>query len=213
VTSGCIVRGVTEAKGARGRRAEYAALTRRAIIDTARTLFAANGFFATTVEDIASGARVAPATVYAACGGKHGLLSTLMDEWQSAPAIQATYDQIAGLADGEEILRLTAAGTRQVREQWGDVMRMALATAPHDPRAAESLARVTANYRHGMALTARRLSDIGALARGVNVAAATDILWFYFGYSSYFTLTDENGWTLAKAENWLLGQARSALLA
>ena len=91
--------------------------------------------------------------------------------------------------------------------------RMALVTGPHDPRAAESLARVTANYRHGMAFTARRLSDIGALARGVNVAAATDILWFYFGYSSCFTLTDENGWTLAKAENWLRGQARSALLA
>jgi AcrR family transcriptional regulator len=203
---------VTEARGARGRRAEYAALTRQAIIDTARMLFAANGFFATTVEDIARGARVAPATVYAVCGGKHGLLHTLMDQWQSAPIIQVTYDQIAAIEDGEEILRVTAAGTREVREQWGDVMRVALATAPHDPRAAQSLAGVTASYRQGMELTARRLADIGGLSSGVSVAAATDILWFYFGYSSYFTLTDENGWTLAKAEKWLLGQARSALL-
>ncbi|MGH3169332.1 MAG: TetR/AcrR family transcriptional regulator [Trebonia sp.] len=203
---------MTEAKRARGRRADYAELTRRAIIDTARTLFAAKGFFATTVEDIASGARVAPATVYAVGGGKHGLLRTLMDEWQTAPTIQATYEHVATLGDGEAILRATASGTREVREQWGDVMRMALATAPHDPRVAESLAKVTGNYRQGIALTARRLADIRALKPDVTIAFAADVLWFYFGYSSYFTLADENGWSMAEAEKWLFAQASSALL-
>jgi hypothetical protein len=51
-----------------------------------------------------------------------------------------------------------------------------------------------------------------ALKPDISVAAATDVLWFYFGYHSYLTLTDENGWTLADAEKWLLGQASSALL-
>lgn len=203
---------MSEAKSARGRRADYAALTRQAIIDAARTLFAAKGFFATTVEDIATSARVAPATVYAVGGGKHGLLHTLMDQWQNAPIIQATYEHIASLGDGEAILRATAAGTREVREQWGDVMRTVLATAPHDTRVAQSLAAVTGNYREGMALTAQRLADAGALKHGVSVVAATDILWFYFGYSSYFTLTDENGWPMADAEKWLLAQASLALL-
>lgn len=206
------MRCVTEARGTRGRRADYAALTRQAITDSARRLYAAKGFFATTVEDIATDARVAPATVYASCGGKHGLLRALMDQWQNAPAIQATYDRVAALSDGEEILRLTAAGTREVREQWGDIMRVILATAPNDPRVAEALAAATANYRHGMELTARRLADIGALRNGLGAADATDILWFYFGYSSYFTLADENGWSLERAERWLLAQARSALL-
>jgi AcrR family transcriptional regulator len=203
---------VTDAKSLRGRRAEYAALTRQAIIDAARTLFATKGFFATTVDDIASGARVAPATVYAVGGGKHGLLSTLIDDWQNAPIIAATYEHIATLSDGEAILRATASGTREVREQWGDVMRMVLVTAPHDPRVAEPLAAVTGNYRQGMALTARRLADLGALKADVTVADAADVLWFYFGYYSYLTLTDENGWSLPDAEEWLLGQASSALL-
>jgi AcrR family transcriptional regulator len=207
-----IVLRVTGPKSAGGRRADYAALTRLAIIDTARTLFAAKGFFATTVEDIASDARVAPATVYAVGGGKHGLLRTLMDQWQNAPIIQATYERIAALGDGQAILSATAAGTREVREQWGDVMRTVLATAPHDPRVTESLAIVTGNYRKGMALTAQRLADVGALKPDVSITAATDILWFYFGYSSYFTLTDENGWSLAEAEKWLLAEASSALL-
>jgi AcrR family transcriptional regulator len=200
------------APGARGRRADYAALTRQAIIDAARTLFAAKGFFAATVEDIAAAARVAPATVYAVGGGKHGLLRTLMDQWQDAPIIQATYEHIAALGDGETILRATATGTREVRQQWGDVMRIVLATAPHDHHVAESLATVTRNYRHGMALTAQRLANIGALKPDVGVPAATDILWFYFGYSSYFTLTNENGWPLTEAEKWLVTQASSALL-
>ncbi|WP_433184913.1 TetR/AcrR family transcriptional regulator [Actinoallomurus sp. CA-150999] len=194
------------------RRADYAAQTRQAIIDTARSLYAETGFFATKVDDIAAGARVAPATVYAVCGGKHGLLRTLMEGWLNAPIIETTYQHVGALDDGEEILRLTAAGTREVREQWGDVMRVVLATAPHDAHIAESLAAATDSYREGFALTARRLADIGALNDGVDVADATDILWFYFGYSSYFTLVEENRWSLRRAEKWLLDQARAALL-
>lgn len=207
-----IVSPVTEASQPRGRRADYAALTRQAIIDSARSLYSAKGFFATTVEEIATEARVAPATVYASCGGKHGLLSTLMDQWQSAPTIGKTYEEVAATDDGREILRLTAAGTRAVREQWGDVMRVALATAPNDPRVDEALTAVTRNYRQGMKLTARRLAAIDALRPEVKVAEATDVLWFYFGYGSYFTLTDENGWSLSRAEKWLLAQASTALL-
>ena len=203
---------VTETKPSGSRRADYAAMTRQDILAAARTLYAERGFFATKVEDIAAAARVAPATVYAACGGKHGLLHTLLQQWGEAPVIQSTYRRVDTMTGGEAILRATAAGTRKVREQWGDVMRMALATAPHDPRVAESLAQLTDAYRRGFVRTAQRLAAIHALRDGVSVTAATDILWFYFGYSSYFTLTDENHWTLAKAEKWLLTQARAALL-
>ena len=38
------------------------------------------------------------------------------------------------------------------------------------------------------------------------------MLWFYFGYSSYFTLHDDNGWSYRRAERWLAGQARRELL-
>src|SRR5450756_393225 len=165
---------VTEAKSLRSRRADYAALTRRAIIDAARALFAAKGFFfAATVEDIAAAARVAPATVYAVGGGKHGLLRTLTDEWQNAPVIAATLERIAALGDGEAILRATAAGTREAREQWGDVMRTVLATAPHDPRVAESLAAVTASYRQAVLLAAQRLADTRALKPGTSAAVVS----------------------------------------
>jgi hypothetical protein len=101
----------------------------------------------------------------------------------------------------------SAAGTPlAVAGRYGSIRR------ERDPRVAESLAAATGNYRQGMVLTAQRLADIGALKPDVTVATATDVLWFYFGYSSYFTLTDENGWSLAEAEKWLLAQVSSALL-
>jgi hypothetical protein len=82
----------------------------------------------------------------------------------------------------------------------------------HDPRVAESLAAVTASYRQAVLLAAQRLADTGALSPGTSVPAVADILWFYFGYSSYSTLTDENGWTPPEAEKWLLAQASATLL-
>ena len=38
------------------------------------------------------------------------------------------------------------------------------------------------------------------------------MLWFYFGYQSYFTLHDDNAWTYQRAEQWLADQACEALL-
>lgn len=206
------MRKVSDTTKTPSRRADYAAMTRQAIVDAARSLYASKGFFATTVEEIAAVARVAPATVYASGGGKHGLLHTLIDQWQTAPVIDATYRHIAGLDDGEAILKATAQGTRKVREEWGDVVRVVRSTAPHDERIAELLSEVTTNYRNGMVLTAQRLAEIGALRKGVRTRAATDVLWFYFGYSSYSTLTDENHWSLDQAQNWLYQQACAALL-
>ena len=69
----------------------------------------------------------------------------------------------------------------------------------------------TARYREAMRLTAQRLHDLGSLAEGPSVTEATDILWFYFGYSGYFTLLDDNGWDTARAELWLLAQCAHAL--
>ena len=53
----------------RGRRQEYAEANRQAIASAARRLFADQGYFSTRVEDIATEARVAPATVYSVSGG------------------------------------------------------------------------------------------------------------------------------------------------
>jgi AcrR family transcriptional regulator len=191
------------------RRDEYAAATRAAIIDAARKLFAERGYFATKVEEIAEAARVAPATVYAVTRGKQGLLRTLIEDWSASPRLVNYYKQVEDAADPDLVLRITATGTREVREEWGDVMRVVLATAPHDEDAAAGLAMATRRYRAAFRLVADRLVELGRTDLGRD--RIVDILWFYFGYASYFTLHDDNGWSYAEAEQWLLAQARQAL--
>lgn len=195
----------------RSRRAEYAAATRTAIIEAARLLFARHGYFATKIEDIAVEARVAPATVYAVTGGKQGLIRTLVDLWSQAPIVAQTLSRQETLTDPDEILRDAAAVTRSMRETYGDIMRLMLSTAPHNPEVADSLRVATKRYRDAIEAVAVRLSDIGGLRAGMTRAEATDILWFYFGYSGYFTLLDDNGWTYEQSERWLVAQATAAL--
>ena len=194
------------------RRAEYAETTRRAVAAAARRLFTEKGYFATTVNEIAAAARVSPATVYAVNGGKQGLLRTLIDEWSAAPVVAEAREHIENLNDPEEIVRYVAELTRKMRQEYGDVMRIVIAAAPHDQTAAEGLALATSRYRGGNGLAAQRLADLGALRDGMDADEALDIIWFYLGYAGFFTLVDDNGWTYQKAEKWLCTAVSQALL-
>nr|WP_221383187.1 TetR/AcrR family transcriptional regulator [Actinoplanes polyasparticus] len=195
-----------------GRRAEYAANTRQAIVDAARRLFAERGYFATRVDDIAELARVAPATVYAVSGGKQGLLNTLTTIWSTAPIVDENRIAILATADPAEIVGIAGHVTRRMREDFGDIMRVALSTAPHDAGAAESLEAATRRYRSDLGEVATRLADLGALRAGLTESAAADLLWFYFGFGSMFTLTDDLGWSYERAERWLTQAAIRDLL-
>jgi AcrR family transcriptional regulator len=194
------------------RRDEYAAATRQAILDAARKLFAEHGYFATKVDDIAAKARVAPATVYAVTGGKYGLLTELIRIWTTDPMVETTNIHMVEMTDPVAIIRELAAGSRRMREQYADIMRVMLATAPHDAAVAKALQAATSVYRKAFAPVAKHLAKLGALRRGVDVAGAVDLLWFYFGYTSYFTLHDDNGWSYTRAEHWLAEQACRELL-
>jgi AcrR family transcriptional regulator len=195
------------------RRDQYAQATRQAIIDAGRRLFAEQGYFSTKVDDIAAEADVAPATVYAVVGGKQGLLAELRSMWTTEPAISVTLDYIASSTDPEAIIRYVAHASRLRREQFGDVMRILLETAPHEPAVAEQLKPATDLYRATVIRMAERISALGGLRDDVDVQFAADVLWFYFGYQSYFTLHDENAWSYERAETWLADQACQALLA
>jgi AcrR family transcriptional regulator len=195
------------------RREQYALVTQQAIIDAARKLFAERGYFATKVEEIAAKADVSPATVYASAGGKQGLLAEMIRLWATDPAIEIDLDRTRASTDAHYIIAELASTVRQLREQWADVIRVLLTTAPHDPAVAAQLDASTQYYRECIASVAQRLSELGTLRNGVDAASATDILWFYFGYGSLLTLHDENDWTYDQAERWLADRATQELIA
>ena len=195
-----------------GRRQEYAEATRQAVLEAARQLFAERGFFATRVEDIAAESRVSAGTVYAVWGGKHGLMQGLIELWSTAPSIQATDEDILRLEDPATILRLVSARARGMREDYGDIMRTILATAPNEPAVAAFTREANVIYRDALTRIAQRLADLGGLREGIDVKQATDMLWLYFGYAGLFAMHDDNGWSWEQAEEWLADQAIHAVL-
>ncbi|MFD9701170.1 TetR/AcrR family transcriptional regulator [Lentzea sp. NPDC059081] len=186
-----------------GRRSEYAQLTRQAIVDAARDLFVHKGYFGTKVEEIARRARVAPATVYAVGGGKHGLLRTLVESGTTAEDVAAILATIESITDPRELIGFLVHATRVKFEQWSDLMRQVVAAAPQEPSVHEILRIAHDSMRGGLALTARRLADMGALRDGVDVARATDLLWLHLCNAAYFIRTDDLGWSLDASEAWL----------
>ena len=196
----------------RSRREEYADQTRAAVIAAARQLFAENGFFQTKVEQIAKLSRVSPATVYAQCGGKQGLLQSLMDSWTQAPAVDDSYRESLASADATLVMQALSTGYLQITKQWGDVIQVVIDVAPHDDESAAVLA--TAQRRHNRNLTAicRHLEDIGALRDGVDARLATRIITYFYGIDGLLRTRDVFGWSLERSNEWLLAHASAAVL-
>jgi hypothetical protein len=62
-------------------------------------------------------------------------------------------------------------------EQYAEVIRLLLTTAPHDPAVADQLRKATDVNRGAPAAVINRLANFWALRRGVEVAHAVDVLW------------------------------------
>lgn len=194
------------------RRQTYAGQTREAIVGSARSLFAEKGYAATTVEEIAKRANVAAITVYNTLGGKSGVLRHLMEIWSTAPAVENTLKEIHALGDGADVVVAVARVSRAMREQFGDIIYVMLNAAPHHAEVAANLSIATERYKNSFLTVAEHLSELGALQDGLSVQMAAEVFWFYFGYSSYRTLHDENGWLYDGAETWLAESAKGATL-
>ncbi|MFJ9712664.1 TetR/AcrR family transcriptional regulator [Streptomyces sp. NPDC101234] len=196
----------------RPRRDEYPALTRAAVVDAARRLFAEKGFFQTTVQEIAKLSRVSPATVYAQCGGKQGLLRALMDNWTRASMAERVQREPLTGGDASLVLRALAAAYLHITEEWGDVIQVVIDVAPHDDESRSVLATAHKRHHHSLAVICRHLEDIGALRDGVDARSATRIITYYYGLNGLLRTREVFGWSLERSNEWLLTQVTAAVL-
>ena len=196
----------------RPRREEYADQTRAAVIAAARQLFAENGFFQTKVEQIAKLSRVSPATVYAQCGGKQGLLRLLMDSWTQSQAVAESYQESLAAADAVLIMQTLSAAYLQITKQWGDVIRVVIEVAPHDDESAAVLATAQQRHNHNLTQICRHLEGTGALRDGVDARLATRTITYFYGIDGLLRTRDVFGWSLERSNTWLLANASAAVL-
>ena len=196
----------------RPRREEYADQTRAAVIAAARRLFAENGFFQTKVEQIAKLSRVSPATVYAQCGGKQGLLRSLMDSWTQAPLIVESHQKSLAAGDAALVMQTLSTAYLQITKQWGDVIRVVIDVAPHDDESGAVLATAQRRHNRNLMEICRHLDDIGALRDDVDARLASRIITYYYGIDGLLRTREVFGWSLERSNEWLLAHTSAAVL-
>ena len=196
----------------RPRREEYPDQTRAAVIAAARQLFAENGFFQTKVEQIARLSRVSPATVYAQCGGKQGLLRSLMDSWTQAPLIVESHQKSLAAGDAALVMQTLSTAYLQITKQWGDVIRVVIDVAPHDDESGAVLATAQRRHNRNLMEICRHLDDIGALRDDVDARLASRIITYYYGIDGLLRTREVFGWSLDRSNEWLLAHVCAAVL-
>jgi AcrR family transcriptional regulator len=192
-------------------RAKAAAQTRATILVTAMRLFLEHGYGKVTVNDIAQEANLAVPTVYASTGGKSAILSTLIDQAMADPVVEETLAAIRKCSSPDEVIRVTAYGTRVDNERYHDIAQVMATAAALDDAATDILVRSDEEYREALSHAARRLKSLRGLKKGLTEKRAVDVLWFYFGREAWHLFVYDRHWSWDDAESWLAAQACAAI--
>jgi AcrR family transcriptional regulator len=201
------------------RRRAQAAATRRDILDAAQRLFEQRGYAATTMEAIAAEAGVALKTVYVGFETKSGLLRALWnhllrDGRDDVPiADQQWYRDLLAERDPERQLRTAARVSRVVKVRIAGVLEVIRNGATIDADIAELWARIQSDFHANQRVVVESLAAKDALASGVDVERATDILWTLNHPNLWQLLVEERGWSPEEYERWFADLACAQLLA
>jgi AcrR family transcriptional regulator len=191
------------------RRREQAAATRRAILEAAQRLFERDGYAATSVPAIAGEAGVALKTVYVAFETKANLLNALWDarlangEERIPVSEREWYRRVLAQPDPEGKLRILAAQARVVKSRSGALLEVIRNAAAADPEIAALWSHIQTKLLDVQRAVVEQLEERDALANGLDVATATDILWTLNHPTVWHLLVRERGWSAAQYERWL----------
>jgi AcrR family transcriptional regulator len=199
-------------------RQEQAQMTRRKILEAARRLFTAQGYAATTLPSIAREAGTSAPTITAVFGTKSALLHALINlevrgDTASTPLVERPWwKEMLAEPDPRRQLRMHAANGRRIQERSADIAQITEGAATADPEIAAMLERLHTNRLRDVRMVAESLGDEQALAPGVTVARAADLLWALSGAELYRMLVVERGWSPDEYEEWLASALIDALL-
>ena len=191
------------------RRREQAAATRRAILEAAQRLFERDGYAATSVPAIAAEAGVALKTVYVAFENKANLLNALWEarlaEGEEATPVRqrAWYRRLVAEPDPEAKLGILAAQARDVKTRSGALLDVIRNAAGVDPEIAALWGRIQMKLLDVQRSVVEQLKEKDALARGLDVDTATDVLWTLNHPTVWHLLVRDRGWSAEQYERWL----------
>jgi AcrR family transcriptional regulator len=181
-------------------------------------LFIARGFAATTIGDVAAAAGVSQQFIYAAFGGKRGLLSKVVD-WtlvgDDEPIPMAERPTIIAIQQERTIAGKCALHARHVRlvaPRVSPLVQMLRSAADADADA-RAIYDSGEQQRHtGATLFVANLRTAGELRARLSDADAADAIWALTPDILWTALVSRRGWTADDFELWYAGQVAAAVL-
>jgi AcrR family transcriptional regulator len=199
-------------------REQQAAATRREIVETAKRLFEAQGYAATTMNAVAAEAGVALKTVYLAFETKARLLRAVWDlalkgDDADAPvADRPWYVEVLEEPDPERKLRRLAAASCTVKVRIAALLGVIRDAAPSDEDIGALWDLIQSDFYANQGAIIATLDRTGALAPGLDATRATDLLWTMNHPDLWLLLVGQRGWSPDEFETWLGDTAVTQLL-
>jgi AcrR family transcriptional regulator len=183
------------------------------MLRSARSLFAARGYAATSIEDIAREAGVGRRSVYDAFGTKRGLLFALLGE--IAPVEEARFEEqlAAAAGDAPRQLALAVGFVSTLYERGADVLGIVHAAAGADPDLAALDAEGERRRLENQRSTVEDWHRRGLLRPDLSLARARDVLWAMTSPALFRMLVVDREWAVEAYRTWLVDQLSRELLA
>ncbi|MEU5655203.1 helix-turn-helix domain-containing protein [Streptomyces sp. NPDC047737] len=190
------------------KRAERSRRTRDKIVAAARDLFVAQGYGATSLQEVADRAGVAVQTVYFVFGNKRALFKDVVDtsiagDTEPVATMQRDWFRTAcaePTAAGQ--LRAHVRGVREILGRVAPIMPLIAAASATDPEIAAQWPagpdpRYTVQHAAAEALTSK--PDARS---GIDTARAADLLYGLLSPELYLVFVRDRGWSPEVWEEW-----------
>jgi TetR/AcrR family transcriptional regulator of autoinduction and epiphytic fitness len=190
-------------------RQQQARQTRRLVLGAAGELFSELGYAGATIEAIAEKAGVAPETVYSIYSSKRGLLARLIDvtvggDDQAIPLIERPGPKgVLTQENQSQQIELFALDITSVLERIAPLFPILRTAARTEPEITELLGELLEGRRQNLAKFVQALASHGPLRAGLDLQAATDLVWTLSSPEVFNLLTIDRGWPSDRFSEWL----------
>ena len=201
-------------------RERQASTTRSAVLAAARELLIAQGYGATTVEQIAQAAGVSKPTVFSAVGNKQMVLRAVRDtaiagDDEPVPvARRPATDRIRAEPDQHRAVQLLARHLTDVASRYAQINEVLHAAADGGEKDLRELWETEEDQRlTGARFWVEVLTGKGPLRPGLSQGDAVDVMWLLMSPDNYYRLVHRRRWTRQQYQRWLAASITRLLFA
>jgi AcrR family transcriptional regulator len=190
------------------------------VLQAARERFIAQGYGATTIDQIARRAGVSKPTVFSAVGNKQTVLRAVRDvaiagDDDPVPvAKRPAVDRVRAEPDLRRAVALLAEHLTGVASRYAELHEVVHAAADGGEDDLRELWQLEEDQRlTGARLWVEHLTTKAPLRPGLDPGAAADVLWLLMSPDTYYRLVHGRRWTTRRYRRWLAGSIAELLFA